>query len=425
MKCIVATKDFSAADWKKLLNDFADKVVAFAYKRVEYKRWCCLKPVEQTIKVCLNRRDDYLPSIDIYNGITVTRVMVQDGSFGDFLFFNIFNKEEQNMAYNIINDKANASALELKVDYCNKTTTTASASINNAITAIENLKNKAFSTTISCDLYPKVEYGELVENTLNSSGQSGTSNQFNVDPSTIPTFNDVEKMITDKINENDKKKENDEMKNIVNFDFGPCTGSENIRMSVYGIAVKNANGTFVSYDATNMAIMDVDVFNFDGAKFLYKMPVAIKDIKVGDVVIHARKPMFVTDIVVKDKSLKVVDPVSGEKKEIILTRSPFGFDFATKIVNCLGNIGGNSVATADNPFGNLWMFMLMNDNGDTDNILPFMLMNQNGGNIDPMMMFALMSNKSNSSWLPFLMMTNANKPYTCSCNGHCGGTESN
>lgn len=221
------------------------------------------------------------------------------------------------------------------------------------------------------------------------------------------------------------EKENDEMKNIVNFDFGPCTGSDNIRMSVYGIAVKNANGTFVSYDAANAAIMDVDVFNFDGAKFLYKMPVAIKDIKVGDVVIHARKPMFVTDIAVNDKSLKVVDPVSGEKKEIILTRSPFGFDFATKIVNFLGNIGGNSAANADNPFGNLWMFMLMNDNGDTDNILPFMLMSQNGGNIDPMMMFALMGNKGDTSWLPFLMMSNANKPHICSCGGNCGSTESN
>ena len=235
----------------------------------------------------------------------------------------------------------------------------------------------------------------------------------------------MKSQLDNEINKNLDNKENDEMKNIVNFDFGPCTGSDNIRMSIYGIAVKNANGTFVSYDATNATIMDVDVFNFDGAKFLYKMPVAIKDIKVGDVVIHARKPMFVTDIAVNDKSLKVVDPVSGEKKEIILTRSPFGFDFATKIVNCLGNIGGDSAANADNPFGNLWMFMLMNDNGDTDNILPFMLMNQNNSNIDPMLMFAFMSNKGDNSWLPFLMMSNANKPHTCSCGGHCGDTESN
>lgn len=222
------------------------------------------------------------------------------------------------------------------------------------------------------------------------------------------------------------EKENDtDMKNFVNFDFGPCTGSDAIRMSIYGIAVKNANGTFVSYDASTQSIMDVDVFNFDGAKFLYKMPVAIKDVKVGDVVIHARKPMFVTDVAINSKSLKVVDPVSGEKKEIILTRSPFGFDFATKIVNFLGNINGGASANADNPFGNLWMFMLVNDGGNTDNLLPLMLMNGNSGNVDPMMMLALMGNKGDTSWLPFLMMANNNKPHTCTCGGNCTSADSN
>lgn len=239
----------------------------------------------------------------------------------------------------------------------------------------------------------------------------------------------MKSLLDDEINsslDNKNEKENDtNMKNFVNFDFGPCTGSDAIRMSIYGIAVKNANGTFVSYDASTQSIMDVDVFNFDGAKFLYKMPVAIKDVKVGDVVIHARKPMFVTDVAINSKSLKVVDPVNGEKKEIMLTRSPFGFDFATKIVNFLGNISGNASANADNPFGNLWMFMLMNDGGNTDNLLPLMLMNGNSGNIDPMMMFALMGNKGDTSWLPFLMMANNNKPHTCTCGGNCTNANSN
>jgi hypothetical protein len=222
------------------------------------------------------------------------------------------------------------------------------------------------------------------------------------------------------IMKNIENKENGNMKNMINFDFGPCTGNDNIRMSIYGIAVKNANGTFVSYDATNTAIMDVDVFNFDGAKFLYKMPVAIKDVAVGDVVIHSRKPMFVTEVLVKSKSLKVIDPVNGEVKEIMLTRSPFGFDFATKIVNFLGNMGS---ANADNPFGNLWMIMLMNENDSMDNLLPLMMMNQGGGNIDPMMMFALMGNKGDNSLLPFLMMSNMNKNTGCTCGSQCGSAE--
>jgi hypothetical protein len=207
----------------------------------------------------------------------------------------------------------------------------------------------------------------------------------------------------------EKDEENSNMKNFVNFDFGPIGNNDYVRMSIYGIAVKNANNTFVSYDVANQTIMDVDVFNFDGGKFLYKMPVAIKDIQVGDIVIHAHKPMFVTEILADSKSLKVVDPVSGEKKEIILTRSPFGFDFATKIVNFLGNVCGNAAASAENPFGNLWMLMLMDEGSDMNNILPFMMMNQGAGNIDPMMMFALMGNKGNDNLLPFLMMTNFNK----------------
>lgn len=227
------------------------------------------------------------------------------------------------------------------------------------------------------------------------------------------------KTYTDEMKEIENK-ENDNMKNMINFDFGPCTGNDNIRMSIYGIAVKNANGTFVSYDATNTAIMDVDVFNFDGAKFLYKMPVAIKDVAVGDVVIHSRKPMFVTEVLAKSKSLKVIDPVNGEVKEIMLTRSPFGFDFATKIVNFLGNMGS---ANADNPFGNLWMIMLMNENDSMDNLLPLMMMNQNGGSIDPMMMFVLMGNKGDNSLLPFLMMSNMNKNSGCACGNQNGSAE--
>lgn len=240
-------------------------------------------------------------------------------------------------------------------------------------------------------------------------------------PNTIlgKTYTDEMKEIMLNIEE---KKENGNMNNIVNFDFGPCTGNDNIRMSIYGIAVKNANGTFVSYDATNAAIMDVEIFNFDGAKFLYKMPVAIKDVAVGDVVIHARKPMFVTEVLAASKSLKVVDPINGEIKEIMLTRSPFGFDFATKIVNFLGNMGNATSANADNPFGNLWMLMLADDVANSDNLLPLMLMSQSG-KMDPMMMFALMGNKDSNNLLPFLMMANMNKNSGCTCGGNCGSTE--
>ena len=199
--------------------------------------------------------------------------------------------------------------------------------------------------------------------------------------------------------EDDKRKENEKMKGF-NFDFGPVNNNV-ARLSMYGLAVKNKSGTFVAYDTASGTLMDVDILNFDGAKFLYKMPVAIKDIAAGDVVVHQGVPMFVQAVIAANKTLVVIDPVSGERKEIIMARSPFGFDFATKIVNLLGGMTGGA-ASADSPFGNMWMLMAMSDNKDFSDMLPLMWMSQNG-KVDPMAMYVLM-NKDNQNMMPLMWM---------------------
>lgn len=231
--------------------------------------------------------------------------------------------------------------------------------------------------------------------------------------------------ITDKIREHEDKyhnnKENENMK-FANFDFGPCT-NDNIRMSMYGLAVKNASGAWVSYDANSLSIMDVDCFNFEGGKYLYKMPVAIHDIAVGDVVIHARRPMFVVSV--DPHTLTVVDPVDGEAKSIMPTKSPFGFNFATKVVNLLG--GMMNGVDANNPFGNLWMLMLMDDKSKNNDMLPLMMM-MNGGNanMNPMMMYMLMKDGNMSdNMLPLMLMMNGGNMFpnqNCGRGNHrCGG----
>ena len=199
--------------------------------------------------------------------------------------------------------------------------------------------------------------------------------------------------------EDDKRKENGKMKGF-NFDFGPVNNNV-ARLSMYGLAVKNKSGTFVAYDTASGTLMDVDILNFDGAKFLYKMPVAIKDIAAGDVVVHQGVPMFVQAVVAVNKALVVIDPVSGERKEILMARSPFGFDFATKIVNLLGGMTGGA-ASADSPFGNMWMLMAMSDNKDFSDMLPLMWMSQSS-KIDPMAMYVLM-NKDNQNMMPLMWM---------------------
>ena len=213
-----------------------------------------------------------------------------------------------------------------------------------------------------------------------------------------------------------------------NFDFGPVN-SQVARLSVYGLAIKNKVGTYVSYDPKAKDLVDVDVLNFDGAKFLYKMPVAIKDIAIGDVIVHQNVPMFVVAIAINDGYITAVDPVAGERKDVMLTKSPFGFNFATKVVNLLGNL--NTGATAENPFGNLGLMLMLGDNKDMGDLLPLMMLTGNTGALDmsnPLMLYALMGkdSKSSDNILPMLMMLNAQNPvsaHTCNCGGNCSHTQ--
>lgn len=209
---------------------------------------------------------------------------------------------------------------------------------------------------------------------------------------------------------NYEKKDNEEKENKMkgfNFDFGKIT-NDSIRMSMYGMAVKNTSGVWTAYDKNTGDLMDVDVFNFDGSNFLFKMPVAIKDIAVGDVVIHARKPMFVVSKT-EAGDLVAVDPVAGEKKTIMPTRSPFGFNFCTKIISLFDNLMGNSEApSADNPFGSLWMLMLMDGKSDMkDMLIPMMLMNQANGStnvFNPMMLMLMNDGDMKDIALPLMLM---------------------
>ncbi len=215
-----------------------------------------------------------------------------------------------------------------------------------------------------------------------------------------------------KINFNEMEKENKTMKGF-NFDFGPCT-NDNVRMSMYGLAIQNNAGVWVSYN--NGQVVDVDVMNFDGRQYMFKMPVAIKDIKVGDVVVHNRVPMFVTSV---EGGVNVVDIRAGEAKTIIPTTNMFGFNFITKIVSMFDAIG--TAPTADQPFGNMLPFMLMGDNKEIDPMMMFMMMN-GGKGFDmgnPMMLYFLCKDgNKGSDMLPMLMMMNMQNQgkHECHCN---------
>ena len=210
---------------------------------------------------------------------------------------------------------------------------------------------------------------------------------------------------------NYEKKDNKEKENKMkgfNFDFGKIT-NDSIRMSMYGMAVKNMSGVWTAYDKNTGDLMDVDVFNFDGSNFLFKMPVAIKDITVGDVIIHARKPMFVISKT-EAGDLIAIDPVAGEKKAIMPSKNMFGFNFAIKVVSLFDNLMGQT-PTSENPFGNMWMLMLMDGKSDMkDMMITMMLINQASGStntFNPMMLMLMNDSDMKDMAIPLMLMNQA------------------
>ena len=100
--------------------------------------------------------------------------------------------------------------------------------------------------------------------------------------------------------------------------------------------------------------------------------------------------------------------------DILPVKSPFGFNFFTKVV-CFVDMNGASAASPDNPFGGLLPFLMLGEGKDFD---PMMLMFM-GGNMNfasnPMMMYFMLNSnsdgKDNSNLLPlFLMMNSGNMP---------------
>ena len=320
--------------------------------------------------------------------------------------------------------KADVTALEWKADYMQ-------ASDRNSILADKVCTYDNDSTTCvtnygtSITDTVKVSGGPLQSNTIElnipSLDRLGYYNVDGVWDSTVSKsdmedrFNKLEAELQKKVDKAEMKKENDTMMKGINFDFGPCGNT--VRLSMYGMAIQNVNGEWVSYNPDSKEIINVDVFNMaDGGKYMYKMPVAIADVKIGDIVIHNRVPMFVT-AVNENGTFEVTDVRAGEAKTVIPTRNMFGFNFMTKVVSLFGAF--TDAPTADQPFGNMLPFLMLGeDNKDIDPMMMFFMMNQGGANIfsNPMMMYFMM--KDNKDFDPMLMFMMMNQNPTCGCGKH-------
>lgn len=205
-----------------------------------------------------------------------------------------------------------------------------------------------------------------------------------------------------------KIKENDKMANkMFNFDFGPVSSSQ-FALSPYGLAISTKENGWVAYDGENL--IDVDILNFKLDKMIYKMPATLDSIKAGDIVYHSARPMFVKSVNSEEGTLRAVDYSNGSVVDVLPVKSPFGFNFITKVTSLIDLSVLTGSADAANPFGSLLPFLMLGNDVDP---MMFALMSMNGANglgdmtKNPMMMYLLMQNRGSNDALPFVLMTMA------------------
>lgn len=224
----------------------------------------------------------------------------------------------------------------------------------------------------------------------------------------INTFSKKEKEI------NSQKGKNNNMVHLNNIfpnaSFGPVS-SDIACLSPKGIAIYSGD-RWQAYDKESGNIIDVTPLNFNASNLIYNMPVGIDQIQVGDIIMHAKKPMFVLNIENNDGKvrLKAIDIINAEEKVICPIKSIFGFDFYTKVI-CLVDMAGGFKADEKNPFGNLAPWLLLSDQKDND-MLPLLFLSGQSQKMDinnPMFLMALCGNKDMSNLLPFMLMTSAPK----------------
>lgn len=372
-----------SSEWEWLLKSFADRVADKEYKKTDYQIWRRLKNYNDTYIYYINGCDivvedaakDLVADVEVFKS--------GDGSFGSYLAEHWLCEE------NSMDFETGSTSLTCG-DYGYSDST-------HNINYYDGITGNTV-TTISGD---RINTAPSIDINLDHLATKGA-----VD-SVCDVIDELKAKIETKLDKaeyyNDNEKEKKSMNMFKGFEFGKVDGNK-VRMSMYGLAVRNQAGTWVSYDVNTGNVIDVDPFNMDGSQFMYKMPVALSQVNKGDMIIHNCKPVYVTG---KDESgkLVVIDIFDGEEKMILPTKNMFGFNFATKVVSLM-DMAGMSKPDAENPFGNMWMLAMMGDGKDFD-MKDFMMLNMMNGNVgaqmNPMMMLMLMGDKGQDTNLMMAM----------------------
>ena len=200
-----------------------------------------------------------------------------------------------------------------------------------------------------------------------------------------PTWENLPAESSKNLNENLSKGSSNKMNLNLNnlFDFGPMIDG-NVMYSPYGLAFRNSNNQYLTYNPTTKKTTDVTSLTIDLEGLIYKIPVGLNSVKPGDIIVHNGKPVCVEGV--EDHSVICVDIENSELKTVIPPTNIFGFNYVTKITP-LFNLGSAN-PSEDNPFGNIMPYLLFstlsgtksNSGFDMQTLLLMSMMNNADGN---------------------------------------------
>lgn len=259
---------------------------------------------------------------------------------------------------------------------------------------------------------------EKIFNAINDSlitgGYSNPVVESSKEDTVIAEYNKLlDSVALPKSNPSKKEKERKSMNTMTNFinkfNFG-AVSNDVVKMTLYGPAFATGAGTYIAYDKTKDEYIDATEFQLPVDGLFYNVPIVAKDLDVGDFIKHpAQKDEYIRVTEIKDGKVTGEAVSKGEVVTLLPTKSPFGFNFYTKLFAPfdMNFMGGE--ANKDNPFGNILPFILLNDkDGKGMDMSTMALMMAMGGSnkINPLMFLLLNKNESSTdNLLPLMLLS--------------------
>lgn len=196
------------------------------------------------------------------------------------------------------------------------------------------------------------------------------------------------------------KKEDNSMKINMREIFGGHIGRYSnchIKYSPKGLAFLTDNDSYVVYDVDTLAATDVANLVIDVPT--YGIPVALKDLKKGDIVIY--NEIYYLVRAVTDTHISAIHVKRGIIENLIPKTSIFGFSFYIKIVTPMEIFKPDS----SNPFNSILPFLLFEDGDDSNSMNDIIMMSMmSGGTVNSSILPLMMMNKDSGDKTDLLMM---------------------